>query len=417
MDLEPFYKILNRAMGLAPDSLARSGVKFALKSRMRETGCDEREYLAQLRSNDRELSEFIEEVVVPETWFFRDRKPFDLLFETAMEKKNEEFRVLSAPCSTGEESYSIAMTLMGAGLKDFRVDGVDISKRALHKAKAGIYSDNSFRSEVPLYAKRWFSKCSQGHKLAEDIRNAVSFHSGNIIEGGFPQGRYDAIFCRNLMIYLDEGSRKNLAELLSSKLRDDGLLFVGHSEILPVLNDWFTPVRKQGTFALRKGRLKVAKLLRPEGAGGYTGGLKFKKIPYLPSMPIAPVKPVASLRQKEAAGIDQQAHQKPVQDEISIDEIKLLADRGDVSKALNMCEKLLQRGPDPELFHLCALLHESEGNIAIAEEFYGKVLYLEPDHVEALVHYALLLENRGDSRKAEIMRNRTLRAEKRNEAG
>ena len=102
----------------------------------------------------------------------------------------------------------------------------------------------------------------------------------------------------------------------------------------------------------------------------------------------------------------------------SVEEIKALADRGETTEALSMCDDLLkQAGPEPELFHLCGLLHEAGGNISMAEDFYGKALYLEPDHMESLVHLALLLENRGDLRKAEIMRNRARRAEKRNEAG
>ena len=187
--------------------------------------------------------------------------PFELLFETVA-GRNDEFRVLSAPCSTGEEPYSIAMTLMGAGLKSFQVDGVDISERALLKARDGIYGYNSFRADLPLYAQRWFRKCEQGRMLAQEVRNSVNFHAGNIIDGCLPNGRYDVIFCRNLLIYLDDGSRKCLAALLNEKLKDGGLLFVGHAEILPVFNDWFTPVRKQGTFALRKGRRKVAALLK-----------------------------------------------------------------------------------------------------------------------------------------------------------
>ncbi|NDV26335.1 CheR family methyltransferase [Desulfovibrio sp. JC010] len=419
MNLDPFHKILNRAMGLAPDSLARSGVKLALKARMRETGCDEKQYLALLRSGDNELSELVEEIVVPETWFFRDSKPFELLFETAAGKKNNEFRVLSAPCSTGEEPYSIAMTLMGAGLKEFRVDGVDISERALLKARSGIYTENSFRTEIPFYAERWFSKCAQGRRLAQDVLDVVRFHAGNILEGCLPHGRYDVIFCRNLLIYLDDGSRKCLAELLNEKLKDDGLLFVGHAEILPIFNDWFTPVRKQGTFALRKGKRKVAALLKPpvctrhESSGDDVQ--KPQHAAHRPFKAVSPLKPVV-LPRKE--------HKVPRENEekrssgLSVHEIKKLADRGKTVEALDMCERVLREsGPDSELFHLCGLLHESAGNISMAEECYGKALYLEPDHMESLVHLALLLENRGDSRKAEIMRNRARRAEKRNEAG
>lgn len=427
MNLEPFLKILNRAMGLAPDSLARSGIEMALKARMRETGINENGYLSLLRTSDGELAELVEEIVVPETWFFRDSKPFDLLFETVVGCKNNDFRVLSAPCSTGEEPYSIAMTLMGAGLNSFRVDGVDISERALIKARTGIYGGNSFRTDLPIYAERWFRKCDQGRMLAEEVRRSVNFHSGNIIGGCLPNGKYDVIFCRNLLIYLDDNSRKCLAALLSEKLKDDGLLFVGHAEILPVFNDWFTPVRKQGTFALRKGKRKVADLLKPpacpqtECASKPIGNVKniLKQRDFRPS---ALPKPVLQAP-KEAPTAEVKVKAEKVAEKISgpsssVEDIMSLADRGKTAEALNMCAvSLEQNGPDPDLFHLCGLLHESGGDISTAEEYYGKALYLEPNHMESLVHLALLLENRGDLRKAEIMRNRARRAEKRNEAG
>ncbi|TIH13018.1 chemotaxis protein CheR [Marinifilum sp. JC120] len=421
MNLEPFLKILNRAMGLAPDSLARSGIELAVKARLRETGCDEKGYLSLLRTSEVELAELVEEIVVPETWFFRDSKPFELLFETAVGCTTDEFRVLSAPCSTGEEPYSIAMTLMGAGVNRFQVDGVDISERALHRARGGIYTDNSFRAELPFYAEKWFRKCEEGRMLAEQVRRAVNFRSGNIIEDCLPHGRYDVIFCRNLLIYLDDKSRKCLAALLNEKLKDDGLLFVGHAEILPVFNDWFTPVRKQGTFALRKGKRKVAALLKPpvcpkqECARSKTAAPKTQPAAHRPFKAVSPVKPVV-LPRREVSGVKEE--KQPPSAVLSVKEIKGLADRGKTAEALSMCDKMLgQGGPDSELFHLCGLLHESGGNISKAEEYYGKALYLEPDHIESLVHLALLLENRGDTRKAEIMRNRARRAEKRNEAG
>ncbi|WP_419781685.1 CheR family methyltransferase [Maridesulfovibrio sp.] len=430
MNLAPFQKILNRAVGLAPDSLSSSGIRLALKARMRETGCTEKEYLALLRSSEKELSELVEEIVVPETWFFRDGKPFDLLFEMSAGRNDREFRVLSAPCSTGEEPYSIAMTLMGAGLKDFRVDGVDISERALHKARAAIFQENSFRTQLPFYAERCFSKCSQGRKLNRDVRDAVRFFSGNLVEGCLPQGRYDVIFCRNLLIYLDDGARRCLASLLSEKLKDDGLLFVGHAEILPLFNDWFTPVRKQGTFALRKGKRKVAALLRnpicprkdcmPE-AGVVTNRRPATESTFKPAavqtdLYRSGLPPCKESKFSVAVKEDPGVLKEP--DGLSVNDIKKLADRGRIVEALNMCDGLLHdAGPDPELFHLSGLLHEAGGNISMAEECYGKALYLEPDHMESLVHLALLLENRGDLRKAEIMRNRARRAEKRNEAG
>ena len=216
--------------------------------------------------------------------------------------------------------------------------------------------------------------------------------------------------------------------MLNDKLKDDGLLFVGHAEILPVFNDWFTPLRKQGTFALRKGKRKVATLLKqpvcphqkcPPNSFSGSGTTQAQKT-FIPAPSFK--QPDIVRGETKAADAAEKSMEKIEGTEppvgASIEQIKVLADRGSTAEALSMCDELLkQEGPEPELFHLCGLLHESGGNISMAEEFYGKALYLEPDHMESLVHLALLLENRGDLRKAEIMRNRARRAEKRNEAG
>ncbi|CCO23137.1 CheR family methyltransferase [Maridesulfovibrio hydrothermalis] len=414
MNLEPFHKILNKALGLSPDSLGRSGVKYALSSRMRETGCDEKKYLSLLRSSTEELAELVEEIVVPETWFFRDSNPFELLFDTAFKHRNRKFRVLSAPCSTGEEPYSIAMTLMGAGFDpaSFQVDGVDISRRALQKAREGIYSENSFRSNLPDYAEGCFQKCEKGRKLAEKVKQSVNFYAGNIVEGCLPAGRYDAIFCRNLLIYLDDKAKMCLATIFNEKLKSDGLLFVGHAEILPVFNDWFTPVRKQGAFALKKGKRKVASLLKepfcPKPECELHKAVQLKPQPQKRKRSATP--PVHAAQEQEKVFT-----QKPDRENIlSVKEIKILADQGRTTEALKLCKDILEsKGPESELLHLCGLLHEAEGNISMAEEYYGKALYLEPQHVDSLIHLALLLENKGDSHKAELLRNRVRRAENR----
>ncbi len=418
MNLEPFHRILNKAIGLSPESLGRTGVTHALSARMRATGCNEDSYLKLLRGSEIEQAELVEEIVVPETWFFRDGKPFDFLFETAFNNREGEFRVLSAPCSTGEEPYSIAMTLLGAGLEPsrFRVDGVDISRRALDKARNGIFTENSFRNDLPTYAQSYFRVCSEGRELVETVRKSVNFYCGNIVEGCLPSGKYDVIFCRNLLIYLEDKHKSSLAKQLSDRLKDGGLLFVGHAEILPVFNDWFTPVRRQGAFALRKGRSRVAELLKDPDSytrkcrpDSYTRENSHSKA----GIEAAPA--VSNRKEKiEIKDVPSVAAKEQVTKPLGVEEVRRVADRGNIKDALQMCEEIIETsGPDLELYHLCGLLHEAQGNISMAEDCYGKALYLEPHHVESLVHLALLFENRGDNRRAELLRNRVKRAENR----
>ncbi|WP_031484524.1 CheR family methyltransferase [Maridesulfovibrio frigidus] len=427
MNLEPFKKILKKAMGLAPDSLGKSGVKHALQVRMRELGCDEAQYLNVLRNDEREVSELVEEVVVPETWFFRDTKPFELLSETALSCRKDSFKVLSAPCSTGEEPYSVAMALMGAGLpqKRIRVDAVDISVRALDKAKKGVYTDNSFRSELPPYAEGCFEKKEHGRILADRVRNIVNFYPGNIVEGCLPLGQYDAIFCRNLIIYLDDNSRECLVRLFSEKLKKGGLLFVGHAEALPIFNKYFSPVRRPGVFAFKKngagpveGRAcKPASVERVKDSPecGRSTCLVHSVSDKAPRRAKRTISPVTTVKPRVVKNIQVQVSEKQ---QFSLKDIKVLADRGETARALSLCEaKLLADGPQPDMLHLCGLLCEAQGNPVKAEEYYNKAIYLNPKHLDSLIHLSLLVETRGDKRKAAILRNRVQRAENQNEAG
>lgn len=416
MNLEPFYKILNKAMGLSPESLGRSGISHALSKRMRVTGCNEKSYLKLLVESIEEQGELVEEIVVPETWFFRDGKPFDLLFEAASKKGGEDFRVLSAPCSTGEEPYSVAMTLLAAGFDTscFQVDGVDISRRSIEKARTGLFTENSFRTKLPAYALNCFQKCEGGRRLSDRILKSVDFHIGNILEGMLPSGKYDVIFCRNLLIYLDERHKRNLAEILSCKLKEDGLLFVGHAEILPVFNEWFTPVRRQGTFALKKGKRRVAALLNDPDSISFRPN-EFSFADKRPAFSLRKDEVIPELTDKSRRQLaDPGGRTAPLNPESMIQdvaEIRKIADLGKTSEALRLCEEAIEQlGPDADFFHLCGLLYEAQGNNEKAEEFYGKALYLEPRHLESLVHLALLLENRGEVRRAGLLRNRVRRA-------
>lgn len=414
MNLEPFQKILQNAMGLAPDSLGKSGIQYALQVRMRATACSEAQYLTLLKDDQFELAELIEEIVVPETWFFRDTKPFELLSETAVSSLGRTYRVLSAPCSTGEEPYSVAMSLMGAGLsaERIKIDAVDISKRALIKAKEAVYADNSFRSKLPRYAENCFNKCDQGLKLIDRVKSVVKFHSGNMLEGGLPAGPYDAIFCRNLIIYLDESSRYRLVQMFSERLKKDGLLFVGHAEALPLFNQHFTPVRKAGAFAFKKKESssddKVVKTFNFQKGKRDIQPVRSRQSPFEKRIKRVVNKPVIEINNLQESEIKN----------VLLDEIRSMADKGQISEALLLCEDLLKsKGPDANLLHLCGLLYEANGEFSKAEEYYGKALYLNPQHVDSLVHLALLVETRGDDRKAGLLRNRVLRAEKQNEAG
>ena len=166
-------------MGLDPKSLGREVITRAAAARMEFLGiADIRDYAAKISLDKDELKELIELIVVSETWFFRDSHPFDLLKKHAVghiAKYGPPYRVLSAPCATGEEPYSIVIALLDAGLspKSFTVDGVDISDRALDKARNGLYTSYSFRSD-PVN-RRYFTLSDQGFEILDSVKKAGAF--------------------------------------------------------------------------------------------------------------------------------------------------------------------------------------------------------------------------------------------------
>ncbi|NEO95554.1 MAG: protein-glutamate O-methyltransferase CheR, partial [Moorea sp. SIO3G5] len=253
--------LLRKKIGLDGSTIGSRQIARAIETRRLACGLpDQQTYLQQLQTSPQELEALIETVVVLETWFFRDRKPFAFVSryvrsEWLPNPNHPILRVLSIPCSTGEEPYSIAMTLLDAGLtpNQFRVDAIDISKEALQKARRALYSRNSFRGNQLQQRKRYFKQTADGYELCQLVRNTVKFKHGNILGPlGLVQNNYDIIFCRNLLIYLDKSARFRAIELLDRLLMPQGLLFVGSAETGVITINRFVSVRYPFAFAYQK---------------------------------------------------------------------------------------------------------------------------------------------------------------------
>jgi chemotaxis protein methyltransferase WspC len=159
-----------------------------------------------------EREKIAEAVVVPETWFFRDHGPFaylqDYLRKGGQPKtRPEKIRILSAPCSTGEEPYSIVMTLLDAGLtpEEFVVDAVDLSENALQIARKGCYGKGSFRGVTAAAMESgYFHQEGNEVRISAAVVAAVRFYRDNLLRpvSMMQMSGYDVIFCRNLLIYL-----------------------------------------------------------------------------------------------------------------------------------------------------------------------------------------------------------------------
>jgi len=401
-------KLLHERTGLDISTVGRSTVERAVKKRM--SACDIsniKSYADLLETSSVEMMGLIDEVVIPETWFFRDGEPFAALSEFVRtewipSKRCEPMRLLSIPCSTGEEAYSIGIVLYEAGLKkgDAHVDAVDISHRSIEAAKRAIYGPHSFREKRYGLREYYFQAQDGLNTLIEPVRELVHFHYGNLLEPyTLPcHGPYDVIFCRNLLIYFDKATQQRAAKILNSLLAAGGLLFMGHAETGQFFDGNLTPLPRRGSFAYRK--------LIPEARNA--------SLPQVGRKPAAkrrtPPPPSSGKSQHRPVRGNAQARggEQPRADPLR--RVTELADRGRIEEAVSICESYLCKDRESSrAYYLLGVLSESSGDEQRAERMLRKAVYLEPDHEEALAHLSLLAERKGDTRAAEAFRRRMRR--------
>ena len=412
---------LRLRIGLESPSTGSSLVSRAVRERMRVLGIaaqNQSAYLKTLENSEFELQALIEEVVVPESWFFRDEYPFRLLSEIATpwldDPSRGPFRVLSVPCAGGEEPFTIAMTLMDRGLSAdrFQIDAVDISERSLAVARRGVFTSNSFRSGDLSFRDRYFRNLADGYELSDKVRSSVRFHQGNVLDPELLRGEppYDAVFCRNLVIYLDPPSRVCAVATLDRHLSSSGTLFLGHAEPLGILGSRFRPAAEPRSFAfVRKPESEnvpqelvrshpIAKLSK---AGALARINTKRSVPAVRSVP-----PSISIEPREsvprAEGLDETR---------LLEAAANLADIGRYEDAAKLCEDEIQRrGASPRVCYFLGVIQQARGDRDKAEAYFNKTVYLDPSHSEALLSLALFAQRRGDHAAASNFQRRAGRA-------
>jgi len=423
MVLADFENLLKETMGLDVASIGSSAIERAVEKRL--LACELREthaYWERVRASEAELQELIEAVVVPETWFFRDREAFAALALTVYEDwlgahPEDHLRLLSLPSSTGEEPYSMAMALLDAGFpaNRFRVDAVDISARALARAGHAVYGKNSFRGNELGFRDRHFEATAHGYRLSDAVRRQVQFQQGNLLAAGFMPGveGYDVIFCRNVLIYFDRAAQDRALTVLVRLLTPKGVLFVAPSETGLLLGHNFIPTNMPRAFAFRKAGV-IPREPKPNAARPVKrSSARRQVVPPVPALYLTHAPPaIASAVTQTHRSIDRAA-----EPEVGIDEATRLADQGRLVEATACCEEhLRQHGPSANAFHLMGLVRDATGNQPEASDYYRKALYLDPNHHEALIHLALLMEKKGNTAGAQLLRNRARRLEQKSKS-
>jgi chemotaxis protein methyltransferase CheR len=224
------------------------------------------EYYKYLRFNVRgraELEEAIEVLTTNETYFLRQEYQLAAFRDEilpVLAKANADKRrlvVWSAGCSTGEEAYSIAAMIHQSGRFidwDVRVIGSDISKKSLASARRGIYRGSAFRSTPPDFKVSYFVERPDGHHVIDWLRRVCYFGHLNLLDGlkATTLGRVDVVFCRNVLIYFDPGSRRRVIDNLYERLSPGGYLLLGHSESLLNLSTAFELVHLSADLVYKK---------------------------------------------------------------------------------------------------------------------------------------------------------------------
>jgi chemotaxis protein methyltransferase WspC len=417
--MTPAQSMLRAATGL---NLSRQVVERAIKNRMEQTGAQDHDsYLEQMAPD--ELTALTELVVVPESWFYRDPQAFQAAAEFIRERlaanAGRSVRILSIPCAGGEEPYTMAMVLSDAGIPhgSFIIDALDISPVCVARAKSGIYGRNAFRSQDLGFRERHFSSAGDDdYRINDTIRQRVRFKQGNLLEfdSSNRRGYYDVIFCRNLLIYFDKPTTKAAIAKLEALLAQDGQLFAGYAEVPSFCQHGFAPLLYQQAFGLKKEVKTEVKKEVPSRP--HTPRLSVRTAAPLPgrsSVPATPArpaaKPAATSDSAKAAGADQA---KP---EDLLTQARKLADLGRFKEADDKCRDHLAQAPDSaEAYFILGLLNEHAP--ALAENYWRRCIYLQPDHYEALCHLALLAETNSDPAKAAALKARAARIYKRQQA-
>ncbi|MHA6196923.1 CheR family methyltransferase [Pseudomonas wadenswilerensis] len=411
-----FFRFLQERIGLDVASVGEQMVERALRQRcaaLEAANLDD--YWLRLQQSHVEQQALIEAVIVPETWFFRYPESFSALVELARKRQVElggvrALRVLSLPCSTGEEPYSIAMALLDAGLLPhaFRVDAMDISPNSIGRAEHAVYGRNSFRGPEQAFRERHFSEGEDGHRLDERVRKQVQFTVGNVLDPALlvREGSYDFVFCRNLLIYFDLPTQQRVFEVLKNLTHADGVLFIGPAEGSLLARMGMRPLGIAQSFAyvrqVPEERPAVHKVVAP--------------VPPAPRPAITPPAPAPRRMITPIAPPASRAPTTPARGDQAgelLAQIAVLANGGNSSEARAACQRYLKQfEPSAQVFYWLGLLSDTAGDSADAISQYRKALYLEPQHPEALAHLAALLASQGDTVGARRLQERAARRER-----
>jgi chemotaxis protein methyltransferase WspC len=409
-----FFDFLKERIGLDVTSVGPAIIERAVRQRSAASQVQTAdEYWRTLQCSSDEQQALIEAVIVPETWFFRYPESFATLAKLATRRQADlnnmrALRILSLPCSTGEEPYSIAMALLDAGFKphQFKVEGMDVSPLSVEKARRALYGKNSFRGQDIAFRDRHFTAEDDGYRLSPRVLEQVHLQVGNLLDPALLANEppYDFVFCRNLLIYFDLSTQKQVFEVLKRLTHVDGVLFIGPAEgsLLGRLGMRSIGIAQSFAFSRHSA---------PEPEPLPT----FVPTPLPVPQPVRRIAPVPTQRRPFASVTQASRSVAPNKSDAAalLANVAALANEGRSAEARAACDHYLRHHePVAQVFYWLGLLSDVAGSVLEAQGFYRKALYLEPQHADALMHLAALLQSQGDTAGARRLQDRAARSER-----
>lgn len=417
-DFERFRKLISQSSGIFFDRSKRDLLRLGLADRAEATGADTLsqyfDMLTSVPNREIELRRLLDHLSVQETQFFRNLPQFDALrkyvIPEIVRRKVGNFRSLrlwSAGCSTGQEPYTLAMSILDV-LPDpdtwnVQILGTDLSDTALTVAKRGWYPEAKLTGLDREHRRRYFREQDGGYVVAEPVRRLVHFSRHNMVTDGLPIsifGTCDVIFCRNVIIYYTHETAKYVIEQFFDILNPGGYLFLGHSETLWKMSAKYSLVEMGDAFIYKKS------LPRSMEGRRFIADRRLREGP-LPAGVDSDRRQNSNRRNAKQIQdlIKESSADEPVAEAASdgalLSKARTSLDLGDYEKAIECLNEANSRdGGSAEAYFLQGLAFECNNDLEAAIDSFRKTIYCDSTHSLAYFHVANCLERLGRFKSA-----------------
>jgi chemotaxis protein methyltransferase CheR len=427
-DFDRFRALINKTSGIYFDRGKRDLLRYGLSERAEAIGASELsdyyEYLTTDPKREEELRLLLNHLSVQETHFFRNLPQFDALRkyvipELARRKASGQKRLKfwSAGCSTGQEPYSIAMSvcdvLPDTTGWDIQVLGTDLNESALDVGRKGLYPEKKMTGLDRGHIKEYFEENEGGFQARKELRNMIEFSRHNMVAESLPIevfGTCDVIFCRNVIIYFTHQTAKHVIELFFDILNPGGYLFLGHSETLWKMSAKYSLVEMGDAFIYKKS------LPRAINGRRFIADRRMREVPLPPDVKEDRRKQQGRRGVQQPQDLAMDGNAKAGADTeksaISADEAledvrelhgrcRKLIDLGEFNKAVDCLEEAVNgQSTHAESYYLLGLAREKLEDYTGASDAFSKAIYCDDSHSLSFFHLANVLEQLGRLKEA-----------------